>query len=132
MVTYCHELGRRLRKEIQQNKWLDEGACAEHPLHELVHSIWFAGAKLAGALNGDPEDWPPEALFAGNTLVRLKKARGYFQDTLRALNSVEADKLADPVWSQPIRQEVAGLLYTVQELIDEVRAVLGDDGECDE
>lgn len=126
LVTHCHELGRRLRKEIKQNEWLDDTVHTEHPLHELVHSIWLAGAKLAGALNGDPQDWPPDALFAGDTLVRLKKARGYFQDTLRALESVDADKLADPAWSPPIRQEVEGLLCTVQELIDEIRAVLQD------
>ena len=58
LVTHCHELGSRLHKTIKNNHWLPESAHEEHPLNELVHGVWFASAKLAGALNGDPSDWP--------------------------------------------------------------------------
>lgn len=124
LVEHCHELGGRLHDEIEANGWLPEGAPEEHPLHELKHGVWFASAKLAGALNGRRDEWPPEALFAGDTLVRLKKARNYLRDALRGHEAAEAEKLADPVWLQPIRQEIEALLQAVNGRIDEVRAVL--------
>ena len=128
LVTHCHELGSRLHKTIKNKHWLPEGAHEEHPLNELVHGVWFASAKLAGALNGDPSDWPPEAMIAGNTLVRLKKARGYLSNAMNGLDAAEAEKLADPSWLQTLRQELDGLKQTTQSLIDEVRAVLRANG----
>ena len=124
LVTHCQKLGSRLHKTIKNKHWLPEGAHQEHPLNELVHGVWFASAKLAGALNGDPDDWPPETMIAGNTLVRLKKARGYLSDAISGLDAAEAEKLADPAWLQTLRQELDGLKQTTQSLIDEVRAVL--------
>jgi hypothetical protein len=46
------------------------------------------------------------------------------QDALRGQDAAEAEKLADPKWLQPLRQELLGILNSVQSLIDEVRAVL--------
>jgi hypothetical protein len=128
LVTHCHELGSRLHKTIKNKHWLPEGAHQEHPLNELVHGVWFASAKLAGALNGDPSDWPPGAMIAGNTLVRLKKARGYLNDAISGLDAADAEKLAAPAWLQTLRQELDGLKQTTQSLIDEVRAVLRANG----
>jgi hypothetical protein len=128
LVTHCHELGSRLHKTIQNKHWLPEDAHEEHPLNELVHGVWFASAKLAGALNGDPGDWPPDSMTAGNTLVRLKKARGYLNDAIGGLNAADAEKLTDPAWLQTLRQELDGLQQTTQSLIDEVRAVLRANG----
>jgi len=125
LVEHCHRLGSRLQEAIKRNGWLPENALEEHPLHELVHGVWFATAKLAGALNGGLEDWPPDSLIAGDTLVRLKKARSYFKDALRALDSADAEKLTDAQWLPPVRQELQGILQTVESLIDEVRGVLG-------
>ncbi len=127
LVAHCHELGRRLHKTIKNKQWLPEGAHEEHPLNELVHGVWFASAKLAGALNGDPSDWPPDSMIAGNTLVRLKKARSYLSDAISGLDAAETEKLADPAWLQTLRQELDGLQQTTQSLIDEVRAVLRDE-----
>jgi hypothetical protein len=124
LVEHCHEFGSRIHHEIEQNGWLPEGAPEEHPLYAFKHGIQFASAKLAGALNGRRDEWPPEALFAGDCLVRLKKARGYLQDALRGLEAVESEKLTDPTWWPPLRQELEGILQSVQNLIDEVRAVL--------
>ena len=57
-----------------------------------------ASAKLAGALNRGScdEEWPPPPIFAGDTLVRLKKARGFLRDALAALaneNLVSASEM---------------------------------------
>ena len=72
---------------------------------------------------------PPDAIFAGDTLVRLKKARGYLKDPKRGLESVEAEKLTEPPWCPPIRLELEGILQSVASFIDEVRVVLRDQND---
>lgn len=130
LVEKCHHLGTELRKAIQAQQWLPEHASEEHPLNELVHGIWFASAKLAGALNGDPDEWPPDPMFAGNTLVRLKKAREHLTDALAGLEAAETEKLCDPSWLHTQRQDLNGIAQSVQHLIDEVRDLLKfNDGE---
>ena len=124
LAEHCHELGVRLNDAIKANHWLPEDAQEEHPLNALKHGVWFASAKLAGALNGRGDEWPPEALFAGDCLVRLKKARSYLNDALLGLDAADAEKLTDPTWLPPLRQEIQALLSQVNQLIDEVRAVL--------
>lgn len=124
LVEHCQELGDRVREDIEQSDWLPAGAQEEHPLRVLQNSIWSAAAKLAGALNGRAGEWPPEPLFAGDCLVRLKKARSYLRDSLAGLHDAEADKLAEPSWLSPIRQELHAILESVQSLIAEVRSVL--------
>jgi hypothetical protein len=124
LIEHCHEFGSRIHHAIEQNGWLPKGAPEEHPLHAFKHGIWFASAKLAGALNGGRDEWPPEPMIAGNTLVRLKKARNYLQDSLNALEAIEAEKLTEPTWWPPLRQELQSILESVQGLIEEVRAVL--------
>ncbi|MDB6115386.1 MAG: hypothetical protein JWQ62_2331 [Lacunisphaera sp.] len=47
--------------------------------------VMIAGAKLAGALNGP--DWPPGVERCAGIIVRLKRARVYLDDALRALES---------------------------------------------
>jgi hypothetical protein len=125
LVEHCHAFGNRLHVDIETHDWLPEGSPEEHPFNALKHGIWFATAKLAGALNGRREDWPPEALLAGDCLVRLKKARSHLRDAQRGLDAIEAEKLTDSVWWSPLRQELGAILYRVEQLIDEVRAVLG-------
>ncbi len=124
LVTHCHDVSRRLRKAIKANAWLPENAHQEHPLHVMQQGLWFASAKLAGALNGDLNDWPPDPLFAGDTLVRLKKARSYLADSMAGAQAAEAEKLCDPVWLKSHQQELESVQYEVHELIDEVRGVL--------
>jgi len=124
LVEHCHELGSRIHDDIEKHDWVPKGSSEEHPFYALKHGVWFASAKLAGALNGRRDEWPPDALIAGDCLVRLKKARNYLQDALRGLEAIEAKKLAEPTWWAPLRQELEALLQSVNDLIDEVRAVL--------
>lgn len=124
LAERCQELGNRVQDEIDENGWLPEGAQEEHPLNALQHGIWFASAKLAGALNGRGDDWPPDPLLAGDCLVRLKKARNYLKYALAGLDAAEAEKLTDPAWLPPLRLELQAILQSVNDLIDEVRDVL--------
>jgi hypothetical protein len=127
LFEQCQELGSRVREDIEDHEWLPEDAQEEHPLRELVRGILFAATKLAGALNGREDEWPPEALFAGDCLVRLKKARGYLTDALAGLDAAEADKLVEAGWISLLRQELQGIRQSVQAKINEVREVLRED-----
>ncbi|TVP79249.1 MAG: hypothetical protein EA353_06610 [Puniceicoccaceae bacterium] len=124
LFEQCQQLSYRAADDLEQNDWLPEGAQEEHPLNALKHGIWMATVKLAGALNGRVEEWPPDPLFAGDCLVRLKKARRYLKDALAALDAAEAEKLTDPVWCLTLRQELRGILQSAQNLIHEVRSAL--------
>ena len=124
LVEYCRDLALRYRKAIRANHWLPENAPEEHPLQELAYGVMFASAKLGGALNGSREDWPPDPLTAGDTLVRLKKARGHLDDSLRGLDAAETERLAEPAWRQTTRREIESVRDEVRAHIEEVRAVL--------
>ena len=127
LVESTFELGIRLSHEIKDRGWIPENAPAEHPLYEVQHGVQSASAKLAGALGDFDEDaWPPDPLFAGDTLVRLKKARNYLRDALVALDSADEERLADSEWRGKTRHEITPLLAAVQQLIDELRNALGD------
>ena len=129
LVEQCEELGMKTRDDIEYNEWLPEDAHEEHPLREIMRGIWSGAAKLAGALNGEPGDWPPDPLFAGDVLVRLKKARGYLADALAALDAAESEKLCEAGWFAPLRQELQAIQKEAQGYINEVREVLRDDDE---
>lgn len=123
LVERCTELAVRLHHEV--GEWLPENATDEHPLLEVIHGTQFAAAKLAGALESCDE-WPPDELFAGNVLVRLKKTRECLRDALAGLDSADHESLATPVWRAFARKEVGEILAEVEGLIAEVRAVLND------
>ncbi len=126
MVTRCTVLTERVHADLKERGWLDDATSAEHPLWELANGTMIAGAKLAGAFGaaGDDETWPPEALFAGGVLVRLKKARGYLHDALAGLVAAAEQDLAEPVWLAEVQAEVTAILVELDVLIAEVRAVL--------
>ena len=128
LVMRCNALTHRLMDEVEARGWLTDADAREHPLRELVNGVMCAGAKLAGALGSKDEDeWPPEKLFAGSVLVRLKKARGYLRDALAGLDAADAQGLAEPMWRAQVCAEATGILGEVDRLIVAVRAVLEDD-----
>ncbi|MFW5873990.1 MAG: hypothetical protein ACOCVJ_01150 [Verrucomicrobiota bacterium] len=126
LVEQCRELSNRLGDDIESNGWLDEHASSEHPLNEVIDGIAFAAAKLAGALDIH-EEWPPDPLFAGNSLVRLKKARKYLRNADAGLNAAREDQLADLAWLDAAHRELDGIRQALRSLIEEVREVLRDD-----
>lgn len=116
----------KLRADISD--WLPEDATGEHPLREIAWGVQLASVKIGGALgHDDDEPWPPEALFAGNPLVRLKKSRDCLRDALRAMDSADGENLAPAPWRIATRREIAEILGEVQKLIQELRDVLKED-----
>jgi hypothetical protein len=132
LVERCSALTERLLRETEARGWLTDDDESEHPLREVVNGVMFAGPKLAGALNmSADEDWPPPPLYAGNTLTRLKTARGHLRDALAGLADAAEQGLAAPVWLALVRAEVVKLVAEVETLIAEVRAVLKDAEDWD-
>lgn len=127
LIERCTDLAVRMHHEV--GRWLPQGASAEHPLAEVVSGVMIAGGKLAGALTSHDDAWPPEALFAGGVLVRLKKAREHLRDALSALDSADHENLATPAWRAFARHEIRAILTEVEGLIVEVRRVLSDGEE---
>ena len=126
LVEACFNLGIRLFHDIKNNAWVDENAPQEHPLHEVEAGVQIAGAKLAGALMGTLRrgEWPPDPLFAGDTLVRLKKARGHLRDSLAGLDAADEQRLADPNWRAQTRIDINSVLAQVEHAIRDVRSSL--------
>lgn len=131
LVERCNALTHRLRDQTRARGWLAEDDVEEHPLRALVDGVMIAGGKLAGALGtvGDAEDWPPDPLFAGSALTRLKKARGHLRDALAGLDAADEQELAEAGWRREAREEISDILSEVHRLIGEVRAVLKLSGE---
>ena len=131
LVERCNALTHRLRDQIRVRGWLSDDDVEEHPLRALVDGVMIAGGKLAGALGtvGDASEWPPDPLFAGSALTRLKNARGHLRDALAGLDAADDQDLADAEWRRESREEVGEILAEVQRLISEVRAVLKLSGE---
>jgi hypothetical protein len=128
LVTHCREFSLRIHHEAEDGGWLTDDAPDEHPVREVVESWMIAGAKLAGALNSTAEEgWPPEKLFAGDTLVRLKKARDLLRDAIRGLDAADEENLAPATWRIEVRRETGETLSKVQELVHEIRQVLGEE-----
>ncbi len=125
VVVQCRELSLRLRLEAEAAGWVREDDPEEHPMQELLFGVVFAATKLAGALNiYDDEEWPPDPLFAGDTLVRLKKGRSHLRDAIAALDAADEQNLATPQWRAAARTALDPLLDAVGGLIEEVRGIL--------
>jgi hypothetical protein len=116
------EFTLRLMRQSEEEKWVPEGASNEHPLAELVDGVMCAGPKLGGALDG--EEWPPMLDLCAGVIVRLKRARGYLEDSLRAAESCREENLLPREKLEPIEREVAEIARETDALIAELRAML--------
>jgi hypothetical protein len=127
LVDRCTDLALELRRTVEKEGWLSEADHPEHPLRELLDGVMIAGPKLAGALpdSSGEDDWPPDPLFAGHVLVRLKKARRHLEIALLGIESAETEHLASPQFLAHAKRETSALLVEVRDLIVEVRASLG-------
>ncbi|MBC8010329.1 MAG: hypothetical protein H7067_09550, partial [Burkholderiales bacterium] len=126
LVLRCRQLTERILADTRDRRWLADTDPQEHPLRELLNGVIIASGKLAGALNSldDEDEWPPDPLFAGDTLVRLKKARGHLRDALAGADAAAEQSLADATWLAHLRAELVKLLAEVETLVTEVRSVL--------
>jgi hypothetical protein len=129
LVDQCSDLAVEISKQIRAAGWMPEDAHQEHPISEIRDGVMIASAKLGGALGMADEEWPPEPLFAGNVIVRLKKARGYLNDALRGLDAAEEEALATPQWRHETRIKVIDVLAQTEELLREARAVYQSNDE---
>ncbi|MDQ5981084.1 MAG: hypothetical protein QG602_4062 [Verrucomicrobiota bacterium] len=122
LVERVMEFSLQLRETAKAEGWRPEDAGQEHPVSELLNATMIAGPKLAGALNG--QYWPPEIEFCAHTIVRLKRARGYLEDALRAVESCHEEKLIKPEHLGPILVELGDFIQDIDALIAELRAKL--------
>ncbi|MFH1497646.1 MAG: hypothetical protein ABII82_07445 [Verrucomicrobiota bacterium] len=139
LVERGHALSDMIHHASKTHGWLSDDDPREHPLRELADGVMIATGKLAGALgstaDGDDENWPPDALFAGGVLVRLKKARGYLRDALAGLDAADEQSLAEPNWRAEVRLKIEAMLVDIEVLINDARIVLEEeagDGSDDE
>ncbi|MBI5382796.1 MAG: hypothetical protein HZA31_12930 [Opitutae bacterium] len=123
LATQAFALVLRVRQETESRDWIPDDAQQEHPVAELTFSLAKAGAKLAGAL-GDADDWPPPLEQCASTIVRLKRAAGYFEDATLAAESCQEEALVDPEWLTEVRRETETLAAETETLIAELRALL--------
>ena len=122
LAEKAFEWSVRLMKEPEARGWVPLDVGEEHPLIELGASAAKAGAKLAGALNG-PE-WPPTVDACGGVIVRLKRAREFLDDTLRAAEACAEEGLAEGKWLTAVRTEGEEMAGECDALIAELRAKL--------
>src|SRR6185436_7093249 len=80
LAQRAFEFSLYVRREPEERGWIPADANDEHPVADLVSSVMSASAKLAGGLNG--YTWPPQLNVCANTIVRLKRARSYFDHAL--------------------------------------------------
>ena len=119
LAERAFELSIQVQDTAEDEGWIPEGASQEHPAAELTGSIMTAAAKLAGALNG--RRWPPGIDECAGIIVRLKKAREYLDDALRAMESCQDEKLVNLRLLGPILVEVIDLAHDADEIIAELR-----------
>jgi hypothetical protein len=128
LLDRAMDFSMKLRNDIKE--WMPEESTGEHPLREIAWGVQLAAVKIGGALgHDDDEPWPPEALFAGDSLVRLKKSRDCLRDALLAMDSADAENLAPAPWRIATRREIAEILGEVQTLVRELRDVLKENGD---
>jgi hypothetical protein len=116
------DLSVRLMQETEARGWVPADASIEHPVVDMVSSAMSAGAKFAGALNG--EAWPPGVDSCAGRIVRLKRARGYLDTALLAAEACAQQKLVDAAWLAGVQRELNTLAHACDELIGELRARL--------
>jgi hypothetical protein len=121
LAERAFELSLRLMKEPEERGWIPADANSEHPVVDLVSSVMSASAKMAGALNGA---WPPTVDICANTIVRLKRARGYLDHALLAAAFCEERDLTDAGWLAETQREINALGHECDLILGELRAKL--------
>lgn len=122
LAEQAFHLASRLLTEPEERGWISPSMSEEHPLVYLAASASKAGAKLAGALNG--YTWPQAVALCANTIVRLKRARRYLNDSLSAAEACAESKLADDAWLSEVHQELNSMAQQCDMLIAELRGRL--------
>jgi hypothetical protein len=129
LVVRCRDLALDISRATDRCESGGTALHREHPLSEIRDGVMIASGKLAGALNrfaDEDDDWPPDPLFAGHILVRLKKARRHLRDALLGLDAADEQDLLTPAWRTVTRADITQLIAQIVSLLNEVRGVLRD------
>lgn len=119
VAVRAHEFALRVCEVVDRSGLMAEALSSEHPAVELENGLQFAAAKLAGALNG--REWPPNLHFCAGVIVRLKRAREYLEDALRALESCQEQQLLPPAELGVMVVDLVDLAHDVDALIADLR-----------
>jgi hypothetical protein len=119
LAEQAFELSVRLHREVEKRGWVPAAASQEHPVVELVASVMKAGAKLAGALNG--EHYPPPVDECGHVIARLKRAARFLADAELAAEGCAEQSLTEDGWLAGIRREIATLVRENDAIVGELR-----------
>lgn len=122
VAEQAFELSIRIHSAADEHGWIPAGASDEHPVADLVSSVMCAAGKFAGALNG--REWPPSVLTCADSIVRLKRARGYLDDALLAAECCAEQQLVEPAWLAKVQRELTTLMRDGDQLISELRELL--------
>jgi hypothetical protein len=119
LAQRTYEFSVRLHQEVKQHGWRPSDASPEHPVAELVAGVMKAGAKMAGALNG--EDYPLPVELCGQSIARLKRAARYLADAQLAAEACAEQRLTAPDWLAGVRREITALAGGTDAVIAELR-----------
>ena len=119
LASKAQELALQGMNETDERGWLTDKDGEEHPVAELVDTLFKASVKFAGALNG--QDWPLGIDECAGIIVRLIKARVYLDDALRAMESCQEQKLVELAWLGVVLVDVVDLAQEADEIIYDLR-----------
>lgn len=122
LAERAFELSGQIHQLVDDEGLLPDDASEEHPVAELDFSVMKAAVKLGGALNG--QSWPPPVDLCAGIIVRLKRARVYLDDALRATGSCNEEELVKPQHLGPIVVDLIDLAHDADELIAGLREQL--------
>ncbi|MBK8477374.1 MAG: hypothetical protein IPL39_14065 [Opitutaceae bacterium] len=127
LAESAFDLSVALSQEVEDEHWVPKGASEEHPVVELETSVMKAATKISGVLNS--ETWPPPLDSCASIIVRLKRARVYLDDALRAMESCQEEKLIPLQRLGVYLVEIIDLAHDADEIIEELRERLEPDAE---
>jgi len=119
LATKAQELALQVMTETEERGWLSLTEHEEHPVAELVDTMFKASVKFAGALNG--RQGPIKIDECAGTIVRLIKGRVYLDDALRAMESCQEQKLVEMSWLAVVLVDVIDLAHEADGIIDDLR-----------
>ena len=122
LAERAFEFNVRLIREVDESGWIPPDAPADHAVADLVSSIMQGSAKLAGALNG--ETWPPDVDVCGSIIVRLKRARAFFEHALLAAEFCAEHQLLPKDRILSLQRDVISFVHESDHLIEQARAKL--------
>ncbi len=122
LAAKAFDLAMQMMSETNARGWLKEDEGDEHPVAELVDSVYKASAQLGHALNRE-KSRPPIDRCAW-IIVRLIKARVRMDDALHAMESCQEQKLLPNDWLASVMVEVIDLAHDTDIIIAKLRARL--------